>query len=456
LIFMVAVHQNYKRIIDGFRLLDTNTFRTRDIEYNKLFKSIKSGKESVRNLVIRDKMPSRHCGYSYTYEFPDIENEVIDELRGVIERYPVIRNGEVIFGNMLVIIGVDSTDKSLVCVDEVGGKHFVKHRHMDGYKSNGIGFANEYIIDGNMECIESGTPDEVARNIEKYNMKCELLGLDVPFIKYIDGNVTLISSDKNAENIIIPSFVTHIGKYAFKGCNSLKELKIPLSVKHIGAEAFSCCESLKNMYIPKSVVDIENDVFTHSGIVNITIDSNIRYIPKAMFRRCFDLRSIKIRDTVEYIKDRAFIGCGELESIEIIENSTGVRGRVALPSRLKYIGVEAFLGCMSLDKLHMPDSVTEVRERAFTTCVDIRDIKISKKLTKLEKNVFEDCSIESIVIPENIKEIEDEAFKFCGNLSKVKIEGMDTKIAERAFYLCKSLRHVELADGSLMNIRIHG
>ena len=54
--------------------------------------------------------------------------------------------------------------------------------------------------------------------------------------------------DRSVTSITIPSGVSNIGEYVFRGCYSLTSVKIPASVRSIYAAAFVECENLTDIY----------------------------------------------------------------------------------------------------------------------------------------------------------------------------------------------------------------
>ena len=62
-------------------------------------------------------------------------------------------------------------------------------------------------------------------------------------------------------NLVIPSSVTSIEHFAFRGCSGLTSVTIPEGVTSIGDEAFYRCESLTSVTIPSSVTTIKDSAF---------------------------------------------------------------------------------------------------------------------------------------------------------------------------------------------------
>ena len=61
----------------------------------------------------------------------------------------------------------------------------------------------------------------------------------------------------------IPEGVTKIGSYAFKDCQSLKEIHLPAGLTLIGKCAFIGCIALEQIYIPQNVKEIGWRTFTN-------------------------------------------------------------------------------------------------------------------------------------------------------------------------------------------------
>ena len=104
-----------------------------------------------------------------------------------------------------------------------------------------------------------------------------------------------------------------IGRYAFKGCENLKEVTIEEGVKTIAYQAFYGCKSLKSLVIPASVETLAGNGNTFSG--------------EGSFEGCSALTSLKIG--VQAIGRYAFKGCKNLKEVTIEEG-------------VKTIGYQAF------------------------------------------------------------------------------------------------------------------
>ena len=99
---------------------------------------------------------------------------------------------------------------------------------------------------------------------------------------------------QNIKSYVIPSSVTSIGDWAFRGCHSLSEIVIPSSVTSIGDSAFSCCHSLSEIVIPSSVTSIGDSAFSYCcSLSEIVIPSSVTGIGDSAFYRCKFLDNLK-------------------------------------------------------------------------------------------------------------------------------------------------------------------
>jgi len=71
------------------------------------------------------------------------------------------------------------------------------------------------------------------------------------------------------KNTVIPSSVTSIDQYAFKGCSSLSSLYIPGSLKYIYSIDFGGCTSLTSITVGEGVKGIGSSAF--NGLKNVTV-----------------------------------------------------------------------------------------------------------------------------------------------------------------------------------------
>lgn len=203
---------------------------------------------------------------------------------------------------------------------------------------------------------------------------------------YLSSNVSLYVEDTLLTEVDIPSTITSVPNYAFKGCCNITSVNIPESVTEIGNGAFMDCSSLSSVKIP------ENSSWTTLG--------------KETFRSCSSLPSINIPEGVTSIEERMFQGCKSLTS-------------VVLPEGVTSIGDSAFDVCSSLTSITIPDSVERIGNSAFFSCSNLTTVNISgnSKLTNIADYAFSYCSnLTSFTIPKNIDRIGTYAFRDCSRL----------------------------------------
>lgn len=101
----------------------------------------------------------------------------------------------------------------------------------------------------------------------------------------------------------------------------------------------------------------------------------------------FSLNSVVIPDSVLKIGDRAFASCVFLKE-------------VTLPQKLVFIGEAAFSSCSSLQIITFPESLVHICDRAYDGCSSLQTIVFRECLAHIGNNAFRGCySLSTIFIP---------------------------------------------------------
>jgi len=290
------------------------------------------------------------------------------------------------------------------------------------------------------------------------------------FDRLPDGSYSAKLKDKDncPQSIIFPSSykgmpVSEVGKSAFCGCISLKEITLPEGIVRIGFNAFSACASLTRVSLPESVVEIDEYAFSACPeLKEISLPSGITHIRRGTFIKCYKLENLNIPDGVTHIESEAFSMCKSLKDI-------------ALPDSLTFIGDSAFHKCKSLSAITVPESVRKIDGNPFVG-VPIRKININGAIYKKQNNciiaahkkrviagdetsvipegiveigkrAFLSSSLTNTVIPNGVKQIGAYAFFGCSSLKAINIPGSVIKIEESAFSFCRRIESAVIREG---------
>ena len=265
-------------------------------------------------------------------------------------------------------------------------------------------------------------------------------------------------------NLIVPSEVASVGKYAFCGCSGLASVTIPDSVTSIGDYAFWGCSGLASVTIPDSVTSIRSGVFAScSSLTSVAIPNSVTGIGSGAFSDCSGLACVAIPNRVTSIGSSAFSRCSGLTSMTIPDSVTG-------------IGSSAFSGCSGLTSVTIPNSVTSIGASAFAACRGLTSMVLpfvgsrrgisgssdsvfgyifgtsSYSGSVQTRQYFSSNSSSTYYLPSSLKEvvITDEtklgygAFYGCSGLTSVTISNCVTSIGKSAFYNCSGLARMTI------------
>lgn len=272
-----------------------------------------------------------------------------------------------------------------------------------------------------------------------------------------------------------------IGSYAFRDCESLKEIEIPDRVQTIGSYAFRNSGIFKNteggvVYAGNWIVD-----FTEGLTGDIEVRDGTAGIANYAFYRCDGLSSITMPNTVKYVGRSAFYDCGGLTSVvlpdtlEVIEDYTFYQcnnlSLFTLPPLLKSIGRSAFYKCGTIymgedmmdgdqDVLVIPDSVVSIGDYAFygsglyemdedmtLTVYGIDEIRIGNGVKTIGRSAFYNfASLKRVIMGDSLESVGEKAFYRCPVLETVTFGKSVKTIGEKAFYKCPELKVVTISD----------
>ena len=199
------------------------------------------------------------------------------------------------------------------------------------------------------------------------------------------------------KSVTIPNSVTRIGSDAFSGCNSLekvivKDIAAWCRIK-FGSNPLSCAEHLysdenteiTDLVIPSSVTWIDKYAFYNcKGLKSVTIGNSVTWIGKYAFYNCKGLKSVTIGNSVTWIGDYAFYDCDGLTSVTI-------------PNSVTSIGSSAFSGCSGLTSVTIPNSVTSIGSSAFSGCKGLTAVTIGNSVTSIGEYAFDSDNLATVV-----------------------------------------------------------
>ena len=264
---------------------------------------------------------------------------------------------------------------------------------------------------------------------------------------YINGEIVT--------EVEIPSTVTTLPNYAFKGCSSLTSITLSEGITSIGTQTFYNCSNLTALTIPASVTRIDFQAFCGciglknltfvSGAENLSLSYNGYEDGKGSLGLFYDspLETLYLGRTLSYDSSSSygyspFYGKSTLTSLIIANGANS-------------IGAYMFYGCSGLTSINISEDLTSIGSYAFYNCSSLTSINIPASVTSIGNNAFYNCSsLASVAIAEDSKlaSIGYQTFQNCSSLTSINIPASVNSIGNNAFYNCSSLASVAIAEDS--------
>ena len=203
-----------------------------------------------------------------------------------------------------------------------------------------------------------------------------------------------------------------IGNYAFSGCSGLISLTLPSNVTSIGYSAFYGCIRLTSLTLPSSVTSIGSSAF----------------------EGCSSLTSLILPSSVTEIGSSAFYGCSGLTSL-------------TLPSSVTSIGWATFSGCSGLTSIYVSwESPLSIDASTF------KDANTGKCILYVPKGTYDDYWLSNWGIFENIVEYDATGIDHITTSGEAKEISRYAADGQRLEVPAKGLNIVKYSDGSVKKV----
>ncbi len=250
----------------------------------------------------------------------------------------------------------------------------------------------------------------------------------------------LISHVGDAESLVVPDSVIHIGCAAFRNCFSLKSVSLPSSIQVIGNYAFDFSLDCAVQWIntPASLNYIGDFAFMATKSVEISLSDALSDIGVNPFLGCKNIKIISESARFSFQNDMlidlqegrliSYVGNDKNvvvpDSVCIIGDSAFERNlinditTVVLPATLTSIENGAFDGCENLENIHLPSSLTTIGNQAFSGCYSLsKDFTIPASVVNMGNNPFD-----------SVKNIHSESSRFIVTDNNMLVDTMDGRL----------------------------
>ena len=271
----------------------------------------------------------------------------------------------------------------------------------------------------------------------------------------------------------MPDSLRFLGDSTFTYCQALQTIKISERVKYIGLSSFKGCISVTSLYYnADSIINVSECYYSYEyngklspvnkhwledcyQISEVTIGSNVKYIPHFFLKGLSRLKEITIPAQITWIGELPFVGCTNLEKVTynaINASHTITRNEKWYSSsnylyKLRHRGICGIydLGgeyanddnSSLIKQIIIGDSVKSLPKYFMMWCDSVTSIQLPNSITTISDSAFYNSGLKRVEIPEKVTSIPNGAFQKCAHLKVVTIPKDVYLIKNHAFDECQ-------------------
>lgn len=197
-------------------------------------------------------------------------------------------------------------------------------------------------------------------------------------------------SESGLKNITLPDSVEFAKTECFKGCCNLEEVTLPAKGFGISDGMFMSCVALKRVNNADKIVQLGKYAFYGTNSLKQIDLSFAADIGENAFE-CSGLTSVKLSKYCTTLGKNAFCKCRELKLADLSESS------------IEYFASYIFYKCDGnklMTEVILPNKIWNIGASAFTRC-SIKDLTISGQNVIIDENAFADAKIDTLTFKDN-------------------------------------------------------
>lgn len=421
---------------------------------------------------------------SFTRKYQDKIEVVNDELVyiGLDEKERQwIEEAKIINAPKLTINYLDEAGNKLIepyIITVPTKKYSIKSPEIEGYRTVDVLLEGEILED--KEINVEYYPQYYDLVFKGLNEKGEITNNETEIVSYMVGDGTDTAGNGvgnfSGKKLVIPDTykgktVTKIGKFAFRGNNTLETLILPSTIESVNDRCFQICLKLKEVYIPSGIIG-GLSFYGCNNLNKIILGKDVTEIQASAFFGCENMEDFIIRsEKIELSGYGNFRGCSKLKEIKINQDNKSYKvidgvmytidekkimiyptgkeeENYVVPDTVEEIGKCAFSYAKNLKKIQIPTTVNSIKSRAFEGCSSLEEAYIGAET--IDGQSFYACNnLKKVVLSNLITNLDNVCFSNCSNLNEFIIESTEFSInGYRNFDGCSSLKQIKIGENN--------